>query len=119
MGLIERAKIDARIITSNSNEFGRSCVFTAPTGETATVIGIVNQHHTAYNELQERINVKISTITVSESLFDEAYYPVRNDEGEVSFRDHRVVADGQDYVCREWFADDTVGLIVITLGEFE
>ena len=119
MSLIERAKIDTRAITSNSNEFGRVCVFTAPTNETANVVCIVNQHHTAFNELSERINAKISSIAISEAILTEAYYPTRNDDGEVSFQGHRVVADGQDYVCREWFADDTVGLIVLLLGEFE
>jgi hypothetical protein len=118
MSLIDQAKADTRQITSNSNEFARSCVFVAPTGETATVNAIVNQHHTAYNEMNERINAKISSIAVSESLLTDAGYPTRNADGDVYFRLHRVTADGQDYVCREWFTDDTVGLIVLILGEW-
>jgi hypothetical protein len=119
MSLIQRAKDDTKQITSNSAEFGRSCIFVAPTGETATVVGIVNQHHTAFNEMNERVNAKISTIAVSESLLSAAAYPVRNSNEDVSLKGHRVTADSQEYVCREWFVDDTVGLIVITLGEWE
>lgn len=124
MSLIDRAKADTRQITSNSNEFGRSCVFVAPTSETATVNAIVNQHHTAFNEMNERVNAKISTIAVSESLLTDAGYPTRNADGDVFFGKttagrHRVTADGQEYICREWFTDDTVGLIVLMLGEWE
>lgn len=119
MSLIDQAKADTQAITSNLNGFGRTCYFTAPTSETATVVGIYNQHHTAYDTEGVRINALIASICVSESLLVATYYPTRNANDEIDFTRHRVTADGFDYVCREWFMDDTVGLITLILGQWE
>jgi hypothetical protein len=123
MSLYDTAKADIESITSNTDEWGKLATFTAPTAEVETVAVIHNKHHTGFNELGERVNSKYASIAVSESNLDFYGYPVRNADGEVDFKGHLVsIADSTDivknYVVREWYPDETVGLIVLILGDY-
>ncbi len=122
MGLIDRAKSDIKDITSNPDEFGVSITFTAPTGEIATINGLHSKHHMAIDTDGNTINSKNAHISVSEDLLIAQNYPVRKD-GEVKLNDHKVsVKDStgisKNYVIREGFPDETIGLITCILGSF-
>lgn len=121
MGLIEQAKSDIKDITSNLDEWAVSITFTAPTGEIATVNGLHSKHHMSMDTDGNRINSKNAHISVSEELLTAKNYPVRNKKGEVKLNDHKVnVKDStgisKNYVIREGFPDETIGLITCILG---
>ena len=124
MSLIAQAKEDWKTITSNADEFGIEMTLTAPTGETATVTGLHTKHHLGIDKEGAAVNAKNAHVSVSEELLTAAGYPVRNDAGEVNLKSHRVsVADStgtaKEYVVAQWFPDETVGVIVMILTDFE
>lgn len=124
MGLLDQARLDMQQITSNSADFGVSISFTAPTSETATVIGFHTKHHLAYTEDGEKINHKTASIAVSETLLTDENYPTRNASDEVHFEGHLIsVSDStgstKNYVCQQWFPDEALGLIVLILGDYD
>ncbi len=123
MGLIAQAKADIKQITSNEDDFGVVLTFTAPTAEVATVAGIHTKKHFAIDTEGNAMNSKQAHISVSEELLTEADYPVRT-YGEVNLKNHKVaVADSTGTVCtyiiKQWFPNETVGLITCLLEVFE
>jgi len=137
MGLIAQAKADIEKITSNLNEWAVPITFVVPGGTfdltfdprlndtmMVTLNGLHTKHHLGITEDQRRVNTKNASVTVSEKFFDDAGYVVRDSKHEVAMRDHQVaVKDSTGTVCfyvvREWFPDETVGLIVFILGDLE
>lgn len=125
MSLLDQAKADIQTITANSSEFGRSITFTAPDDSTATVIGLHSKHHLAINpDDGTPVNAKNAHISVSEALLTAASYPVRNASGEVNLKGHVVsVKDStglsKNYKIREWFPDETIGLITCILDSLD
>lgn len=125
MSLLEKAKRDIEKISSNLNEFARSALFQAPSGETAIVNIIHTKHHLGVDaELQKWANVKNAHISVSEKFLTDAGYPVRNSEGKVFLERHKVTvkdSTGQDctYVVEQWFPNETIGLITCILGDYK
>lgn len=124
MGILDQARLDMQQITGNSSDFGVSISFTAPTSETATVIGFHTKHHMAYTEEGERINHKTASIAVAEKLLTDEGYPTRNAAGEIDFSGHLVsvvdsTGNSKDYICEQWFPDEALGLIVLILGGYD
>ncbi len=124
MGLIDQARADIKDITSNSNDFGVSGEFIAPSGDVAVCNCIHTKHYMAFTAEGEMINSKKASIAVAESSLTDLNYPTRNTTGEVHFEFHKVnIADStgivKNYIASEWFPDENVGLIVLILGDFE
>lgn len=124
VGLIDQAKADIKQITGNSDEFGIELLFEAPTSETATVIGLHTKHHLGVDTDGNRVNSKNAHISISEELLTELNYPVRDSSGEVNLKNHKVTAKDSTgnpatYVIREWYPNETIGLITCILGDFE
>lgn len=127
MGLVERARQDAATITSNLEHWGVEFTITDPiTSETATIAGTNTKHHNSIDADGNKVHAKIASVTFAESvlLAENEDYPIRDVKGEVMLRDHRVdIADSTGVVCnyviREWFPDESLGLIVCVLGDFE
>lgn len=122
MSLVDRAREDVKQIISNQNDFGCSMVLAAPTGETITIFGLHTKHHMGVDSDGIKVNTKNAHISFAESLM--IGYPVRDLSGEVNLKGHTVTvkdSTGNDasYMIREWFPDETVGLIVCILGDFE
>ena len=120
MGLIDQAKSDIKDITSNLNDFGVSMTFMAPTNETATINGLHSKHHLNIDTDGNMINSKNAHISFSESLLTAKGYPVRKN-GEVNLKDHKVAVKDSTgnnitYIINQWFPDETIGLIMCTLG---
>lgn len=124
MSLRELAKADVLSITSNENEFGLAMTFTTPGDDiTVNVVGIESKTSLAFNfETGEEMNAQKVRVSVSEGLFINADYPVRNAAGKVSMKNHKVqYEDSTGTMCYfevlENFPDETLGLIGFILGQ--
>jgi len=124
MSLVDQAKKDIEDITSNTSEWAKTADFTAPNGviqENVTVIHA--KHHTGFTENGERVNTKYASVAVSEDNLNFYNYPIRDANDDVDMAGHRVdIADStgvvKNYIVREWYPDEMVGLIVLILGEY-
>jgi len=124
MGLIEQARIDIARITQNLNEFGVNINLIARTGETASVTGLHTRHHLGVDSEGNMINSRNVHISISEDALIAANYPYRDSNDEVDFKSHRAnVIDSSGelrlYKVTQWHQDETIGLIVIILGDYE
>lgn len=127
MGLMEQTRIDAAAITANAaSGFGVELSFVAPNGQTATINGIHTKHHLGINTDGNMVNAKKAHICFSEDvlLFANPGYPVRNSKSEVMLVNHRIsVTDStrvvKEYVIREWYPDEAIGVITCILGDYE
>ena len=123
-GLIEQAKKDWQRFTSDPDAFGIPITFTAPTTEVANIIGLATKHHINIDTDGNVVNTKNAHISISEQLLVDALYPVRAGGDEVTLIDHRVsYADStgtvKEYIIKETFPDETVGMITCILNDFE
>lgn len=124
-GLLERARRDIERITSNKETgWGVEMTFVAPDSTSATVVGTHTKHHLKIDTDGDPVSSKVAHVAVSEKVLIDAGYPLRNVAGEVDLRKHKVTvkdSTGNDctYVINVWFPDETIGLIVINLGDYE
>lgn len=124
MGLLDSARRLWQNKTSNPDAFGVTLSFTAPGGQTATIVGHHTKHHLQVDTGGQAVNGTNIHVTVSEKLLTDLAYPVRNADGEVTLYSHRVSAkdstgNTRHYVVREQFPNETVGVIVMILGEYQ
>lgn len=124
MGLIEQARQDIADITQNLNDFGIQMVLTAPDATTATVTGLHTRHHLGVDTDGNMVNSRNVHVSISEAALIASGYTYRNADNEVDLKNHRVTAadsSGEDrhYKITQWHQDETVGLIVIILGDYE
>lgn len=122
--LTDQAKADIEQITSNLDEFGIAISLTSLTNVTVDVKGLHTKHHISIDTDDNLVNTKNAHIAISEKFLTDAGYPVRNAAGEVSLFNHKVTVKdstglNKQYVIREFFPDETIGLIVCILGDFE
>lgn len=140
MGLLDRARQDAQRITANLNGFAVVMTFIVPgtnglavydetydesyDGQLTqkTINGLHSKHHMQLDTQGQRENGKNAHVSFSESLMTG--YPIRDASGEVNMARHKVrVVDSTGtaitYVINQWYPDETLGLIVCILGDFE
>lgn len=114
MSLIDRARKDIQTITSNLSEFGQSAVLIDPQSVQFPVNVIHTRHHNGIDLEGRAINTLIASCSVSVSnLYG---YNYTNANGEITFKNHRITVENVTYVIREWYPDQTAGLIVLILG---
>jgi len=82
------------------------------------------KHHISIDTDGQVANTKNVHITVSEQLLIDESYPTRNVAGEVALKRHRIqyadsTGNQKDYIVREIFPDETVGMITCILGDYE
>jgi len=126
MGLTEQIQQDLLAITTNANDFGVSLTFTAPTSPVivVTTTGTAKRHHLEFDEMgMVKGNSLNATCTISELALRALSYPVRNTNGDVTFKGHLVTwtditGSAITYAINEWFPDETTGLIVLILGDY-
>lgn len=124
MSLIAQAKKDSEKITSNSNGWAVQMTFTAPDSTTATINGIHSKHHLGVDTDGNMVNSKKAHVSFSEKFLTDLGYPVRNAAGEVALTGHKVsVKDStgivKNYIMFSFFPDETIGLIVCILNDYE
>ena len=124
MGLIQQATDDWQRFSSDEDLFGTSIDFEAPTSETATVVGFATKHNIGIDTEGNLVNTKNAHISIAEKLLIDAGYPVRDANGEVSLKGHRIdyvdsTGISKKYKIKESFPDETIGMIVCILEDFE
>ena len=121
--LLDRARKDMQKITNK--EFSVQLTFTANTGETAAVRGLASKHHLGINpETGAIVNVKNTHVSVAEADLVAESYPVRNANKDVAMYNHLVTytdSAGNEFTYRvnDAMPDETLGIIVLTLGDYE
>lgn len=123
MGLAQQVIEDIKQITANLNDWGIPIQLIAPTKEIANIVGLHTKHHLSLSPEGIPMNSKNASIAISEGNIPVGY-PFRNTNGEVRLKGHKCnVVDStgiiKNYIIREWFPDESVGLIVCILGDFE
>jgi hypothetical protein len=126
MGLMEQAQADVRAITSDKTTgFGKTMTITKKNGSfSATIVGIHSKIRTLVDTAGNEINAKKAHVSFSESLLTDQGYVTRGADLEIDMIGDKVdVVDSTGslwrYVIREHYPDETVGLIVCLLGDFE
>lgn len=122
--ILQKARRDARkYITRGGGE--ENITLTSADGLTVLETkGWVSKHWINFDTDGSSVNSKNAHITLDEALLVESNYPVRNENGEVFLRKHRVSTPDstgivKNYVILEWLPDETLGLIVCILGDYE
>lgn len=124
MSLLDRAKADIKTITTNKNDFAVDMTFQAPNGgPTKTIQGLHTKHHLGIDQEGNQVNSKTAQLSFCEKVLTDLGYPVRNSENEVDLNKHLIsVKDSTDtlvtYVVQAWFPDETLGLIRVTLSDY-
>jgi hypothetical protein len=125
MGLIETIKQDIQKITTDLSGFGIEINLTTPDDALSVdIVGLHTKHHLGIDTEGNQVNTKNTHIAISEQVLIDLGYPVRNANEEVFLRDHKVLAKDstgvlKSYVIREWLPDETIGLIVCILGDYQ
>lgn len=127
MGLIDTINNDIKKITTDLSGFGVTMNLTTPDDVTSVDIdGLHTKHHLGIDTEGNQVNTKNAHISFSESelLEKDPAYPIRNVNQEVDLKGHKVIVKDstgvdKNYVIREWYPDETIGLIVCILGDYQ
>jgi len=124
MGILDQARIDTQRITTDLNGWAVAITFTDLEDEVVTINGLHTKHHLGIDTDGNMINSKNAHISFSELEIDANGYVIRNSNQEVSLKNKRVTVKdstgiAKDYVIKESYPDETIGLIVCILGDFE
>jgi|SRR6478609_1121233 len=123
MGLLDQAIQDAKRFSSDKDGFAQDITFISPSNQTVTTQGLHKKIWLGVDTEGNRISSKQSYVSVSELIFNDASYPIRNNNGEVSFENHKVnVMDVTGtlcyYIAKYWMPDEQTGLIEICLEDY-
>ena len=124
LDILQAARRDAQNIITRGG-FGVDAILTTPSGDKTLLLnGIGSKHHLSFNSDGMPESSKQAHFTVSESLLSIAEYPVRNALEEIDLKKHRLsYKDSSDvlkhYVVKDHYPDETLGLIVLILGDWE
>ena len=117
MSVFDRARRDLKRFMAGRETVEITLV--APTAESVIVTGLHSKHHFSIDNDGRPVNSRNAYISFVESAV--VGYPIRDKSGTVNLKGHSVqVADSTGTICsykiREWYPDETVGLIVCILG---
>jgi len=127
MGLLDIAKSDWEKISTDSGQTGAGVemTFQSPWNNVAVVTGLATTHNMGVmfdpeTGREKKINVRNVHVSVSESQFTAAEYPVRNQDNRVAMIGHNVTFTNSaglalKYSVAEAFPDETIGVIVFQL----
>jgi hypothetical protein len=124
MGLLDIARKDIALITSDLSGFGESVTLENPQTQEIEITGLHSKHHLGIDTDGARVNSKNAHISFSEQNVIDAGLTIRNNSGEVNLKGWKVRCKDSTgyvklYVIREWFPSETTGLIVCILDDFE
>ncbi len=125
MGMLEQAQADIKAIRTDPNGFTRRMTFTSKDGVSSAIIyGMHAKIHMAVDTDGSTINSKRAHVSIAESALTDLGYPTRNAQNECSLKDDKVsVVDSTgvlwQYKISEIFPDETVGIVVCFLKDFE
>lgn len=138
MGLLAQAQEDIKTITTNLHDWATDITFIDASltfdqsfdpsfgpDKVCTIQGLHTKRRSTIDGEGNEANVKHAHISFSESVLVDAGFTVRLAvTNEVYLKRVKVrVKDSTGveckYVIREWFPDETIGLIVCILGDFD
>jgi len=120
---IARAIADWKRLLNNGG-FGVSITLIPPNSTTPTIVkAIAIRHNNSISTDGLQVNSVNIHVSIIESDLVALNYTVRNADGEVSLRNHRVSfpnSNGvtKNYIIKEAMPDETVGLITCQLGNY-
>jgi len=123
MTINDRAKADWQRHTTGENGVPISLT-NADSSETIDILGIATKHHLQFTDEGVEVNGKNAHVSFSEKQCTDLSFSIRNGNGEVDLTDFKVVwkdstTQDKTYIIREWFQDETFGMIVCILGDYE
>jgi hypothetical protein len=86
--------------------------------------GLASKHWINFDSDGVPINSKNAHICLDEDVLTLNNYPYRNNDGDITLNRHKInVKDSsgiiKNYVIKEWFPDETLGLIVCILADYD
>lgn len=86
--------------------------------------GFATKHWINFDTDGNAANAKNAHVCLDEDQLKELNYPIRNKDNEVFLRGHKIEVEDSSgivkkYVINEWFPDETLGLIVCILGDYD
>lgn len=123
MSILDRVRSDIKRFVENDNLFAVPVKITTPDAQLFEINGIHSKHHLALDTDGSRVNSKNAHLSFHESSLTDLGHSIRNGSGEVNLKNYLVeVKDStgvlKNYKIREWFPDETTGLIVCILGDY-
>lgn len=121
--ILRAARLDSKAYVTQGG-FEEDITLKTPNGLiTVQTTGFASKHHISFDSDGTTVNAKNAHICVDEAALVALNYPVRVNE-EVALRNHRVSYPDNSgvvkhYIVKENFPDETLGLIVCVLGDFE
>lgn len=122
-GILDAIRKDAKSYITKGGFESDITIKTPDSLKTITTTGLASKHHLNFDTDGTSINAKNAHICIDEDDLEVQGYPVRSNN-EVSLLHHRIsVKDStgivKKYIIKETFPDETLGLIVCVLGDFE
>jgi len=122
MDLLALAKRDMERFSRG--EFSVACTVKSPTGITVQSRAWGSSHFLSVDASGMPINAKNVHITIGEISLTEQGYKTRNGKGEVDLIGHQISFKNsaglmRDYIINETYPDETLGMIVCILGDYE
>lgn len=121
--IFELAKRDAkRIVTSLG--FQESIELSTPDKSlTLSLTGFATKHWINFDTEGLPVDSKNAHVTIDESFLVLNNYPVRNNRGEIALKNHIIAFPDSSglvktYIVRRNLPDETLGLIVLILGDY-
>lgn len=114
---------DIVLLSPGNSSFDSS--FGITFGASVSIKGLHSKHHLGIDlETGNHVNEKKAHISFTEQQVVDLGFPIRNAKGEVNMAKYLCkVKDSTGvlllYVVEQWFPDETVGLIVCILGDYE
>jgi hypothetical protein len=116
--MINRIRKDIDLITQK--DFAVDLIFNNLNDVEVTVKGLMSKHNLIYDPTTGLpIKGKNIHCAVTTRVLDLVEYPYKNAGGEIAISGHHVTFEGKEYVINETLPNETTGLIVIILGEYE
>ena len=121
--LLQKARRDSKKYVT-AGGFHQGITLVTPDGSTTLeTTGLVSKHWINFDTDGNAINAKNAHICIDQSVLATENYPYLKD-GEVHLHKHRVTTqdssgENKQYVVNEHFPDETLGLIVCILGDYD
>ena len=124
MSLYDQAKADIAQITSNSAEWGTDITIEDRNGNTCVIQGIWSKHHLGIDTEGNRVNTRNAHVSFHENQTIAQGWNIRNAETEVNIIGYKMylidsTGELKSYVIKQSFPNETTGLIVCILGQYE
>ncbi len=122
--LLQLAREDAKFFVTQAG-FQEEIILMTPTRDMQlSLTGFASKHWLSHDTDGLSVNAKNVHVTIDESVLVANGYQTRNSKGEISLTRHIVsfpdsTGISKDYVVREVYPNETLGLIVMILNDYK